>query len=201
MSHPLTRRDALRRLASGGLGVAVLPVWVETLTALARTQGQHAHATVTAAGQAAAWSPKVFDPHQNETVICVSELIIPQTETPGAKATLVNRFIDEVLAGADEPVRRQFLDGLSWIDARSTADHGKDFVSSTPDQQTALLTGLSAADVGANDRTGADFFHAIKAMTITGYYTTEIGLQQELGDDGQLFTLKFLGCDHPEHQS
>lgn len=196
---PLTRRDALRRLASGGLGAAALPLWVETLTALARTQEPHAHAAA-AAGPAAAWSPKVFDAHQNESVICLSELIIPQTETPGAKATLVNRFIDEVLVRADAQVRRQFLDGLAWIDARSTADHGKDFVSSTPDQQTALLTRLSAIEVAASDRTGADLFHAIKAMTITGYYTTEIGLQQELGDDGQLFTLKFLGCDHPEHQ-
>ena len=35
---------------------------------------------------------------------------------------------------------------------------------------------------------------------IDGYYTSEIGLRQELGDDGQLFLAKFAGCDHPEHQ-
>ena len=37
-------------------------------------------------------------------------------------------------------------------------------------------------------------------MTINGYYTSEIGLRQELGDDGQLFMLQFPGCTHPEHQ-
>jgi hypothetical protein len=37
-------------------------------------------------------------------------------------------------------------------------------------------------------------------MTISGYYSSEIGLRQELGDDGQLFLLEFKGCDHPEHQ-
>jgi hypothetical protein len=37
-------------------------------------------------------------------------------------------------------------------------------------------------------------------MTIDGYYTTEIGLRQELGDNGQLFLPQFAGCDHPEHQ-
>ena len=37
-------------------------------------------------------------------------------------------------------------------------------------------------------------------MTIDGYYTTEIGLRQELGDNGQLFLGRFEGCAHPEHQ-
>lgn len=199
MSHPLNRREVLRKLAAGGIGAAATPFWVETLTALARTQAPHAHAATTTA-PATNWSPKVLDAHQNETVICLSELIIPETDTPGAKATLINRFIDEVLAGADDQVQHQFLDGLVWIDVRSLTEHGKDFVSANPNQQTALLTRLSAGNVADDDRTGADFFQAIKAMTITGYYTTEIGLQQELGDDGQLFRLEFVGCNHPEHQ-
>jgi hypothetical protein len=37
-------------------------------------------------------------------------------------------------------------------------------------------------------------------MTITGYYSTEIGLRKELGDDGQLVQAEFTGCTHPEHQ-
>ena len=43
-------------------------------------------------------------------------------------------------------------------------------------------------------------FRAIKVMTINGYYTSEIGLHQELGDDGVLFMPQFIGCTHPEHQ-
>ena len=49
------------------------------------------------------------------------------------------------------------------------------------------------------DQIGVDFFQSIKSMTITGYYTSEIGLRQELGDDGQLFFTEFKGCTHPEH--
>ena len=37
-------------------------------------------------------------------------------------------------------------------------------------------------------------------MTISGYYTTEVGPKQELGDDGVLALAEFRGCDHPEHQ-
>ena len=36
-------------------------------------------------------------------------------------------------------------------------------------------------------------------MTITGYYTTQVGLEQELGDDGVMAQRSFEGCTHPEH--
>ena len=39
-----------------------------------------------------------FVREQNATVIELSEMIIPQTDTPGAKVALVNRFVDSVLA-------------------------------------------------------------------------------------------------------
>jgi hypothetical protein len=128
---------------------------------------------------------KVLDPHQLETVATLSELIIPQTDTPGARAALVDRFVDEVLATAPAAERAAFLKGLAWIDARSKALFGTNVVSATPAQQTDLLTKLSVAN-SREARAGIDFFTAIKSMTITGYYTSEIGLRQELGDDGIL---------------
>jgi choline dehydrogenase-like flavoprotein len=68
-------------------------------------------------------------------------------------------------------------------------------------EQTALLTRLSKeGNSDGEDRIGIEFFEAIKSMTINGYYTTQIGLRQELGDDGQLFLAQFPGCTHPEHQ-
>jgi hypothetical protein len=227
----VNRREALRRLAIGGAGMATLPTWVESLNALAF---EHGHLQKKATGAAAAaWKPKVFTPHQNQTVITLTELIIPQTDTPGAKAAKVNEFIDTVLADAKQDEREKFLAGLTWIDDRAKRDTGKTFVDATADQQTALLTLLSnAADAknaaaqaaaqpkvegqqsqaGAREEgkreapvapvedAGRDFFTAIKSMTITGYYTSEIGMRQELGDDGTLFFAEFKGCTHPEHQ-
>ena len=105
MRKASNRREALRRLAVGGAAAAALPSWVETLSAFAldhaHTHGQRAAAAKTAA----AWKPKVLTPHQNSTVITLSELIIPQTDTPGAKAANVNRFIDGVLAEGDGRAR------------------------------------------------------------------------------------------------
>jgi hypothetical protein len=198
----VTRRSALRAIAGGTVGVATAVTWVESLTALAH-QDAHAHAASSAV-TAQDWTPRVFTAKQNEAVIALTELIIPQTETPGAKAALVNRFIDGVLQRAPQKDREMFVQRLSWMDARSAALFGKDFLAAGPENQVALLTRLSKdggpAAAAPEDRDGAEFFEAIKSMTITGYYTTEIGLHQELGDDGVLFQPSFKGCDHPEHQ-
>jgi hypothetical protein len=192
------RRTALGALATGAVSAAA-PGWLDSLTALA---AQHAHSSAAQAAIAAEdWTPKVLDPHQNETVITLTELIIPQTETPGAKAARVNRFIDGVLQQAKPAERDSFVRGLGWIDERSRAQYRTDFATATAAQQTELLTALSKDAGGSTElRTGVEFFQAIKSMTIDGYYTSEIGLRQELGDDGQLFLAKFAGCDHPEHQ-
>lgn len=195
----VTRRDALRRLAAGGVGAAALPAWVESLSAFAVDHADALHAQARQA--AAAWKPKVLTPAQNTAVVALSEVIIPQTETAGAKAAKVNEFIDGALSGTSAANRDKFLTGLTWVDARATKDFGKPFASATAEQQTALLTTLSApAAMDGPDRPGAEFFTAIKAMTITGYYTSEIGMREELGDNGQMFFAEFKGCTHPEHQ-
>jgi Gluconate 2-dehydrogenase subunit 3 len=185
MSHlEVNRRIALQTLVSGAIGVATAGRWFESVSAQD-------------------WAPKVFTARQNEMVIAITELIIPETTTPGAKAVLVNRFIDTVLQQASTTERESFLRGLSWMDERSRALFGKDFLGATAAEQTALLTRLAKeggpSAVEVDDRPGVDFFHAIKAMTINGYYTTEVGLHQELGDDGQLAMAEFRGCEHPEH--
>ncbi len=199
----MNRRQAVRTLATGAVGAATSAMWVESLTALARQQA-HAH-VADAAIVAQDWTPRVLTARQNEVVIALSDLIIPDTGpapgTPGAKAARVNRFVDTVLQGATPADREKFLKGLGWIDARSKTLFKHDFLGASAVEQTALLTRLSAeGNPDKEEPIGTEFFQAIKVMTINGYYTSEIGLHQELGDDGVLFMPQFLGCTHPDHQ-
>ena len=199
----MNRRQAMRTLATGAVGAATSAVWVESLSALARRQ---AHAHVAEAGIARQdWIPRVLTARQNDAVIALTELIIPDTGpapgTPGAKAARVNRFVDTVLQGAAPADREKFMKGLAWTDARSKTLFGKDFLAASAAEQTALLTRISKdGNPDGEDPIGPEFFRAIKVITINGYYTSEIGLHQELGDDGVLFMAQFLGCTHPEHQ-
>ena len=195
----MNRRDALRKLAAGGIGAAASASWVDNLSALARVQADRLHVAVATSQAGTRWVPKILTAHQHDTVATLVELIIPQTDTPGAKAVFVDRFVDSLLAEAQRPDRARFLGGLAWLDRRSKALYARDFVTGSPAQQAELLTKLSA-DGSVEDRAGVAFFAAIKAMTITGYYTSEVGLRDELGDDGRMFLPAYEGCTHPEHQ-
>jgi hypothetical protein len=199
----VNRRQAMRTLATGAVGAATSAVWVDSLSALARQQA-HTHAAA-AAVALQDWTPRVLTARQNDAVIALTELIIPDTGpapgTPGAKAARVNRFVDSVLQGATPADREKFITGLAWVDARSKTLFGKEFVAASAVEQTSLLTRISKdGNPDGEDAIGPEFFQAIKVMTINGYYTSEIGLHQELGDDGVLFMPQFLGCRHPEHQ-
>jgi hypothetical protein len=195
----IDRRQALTQLVAGAVGVASMPLWVQSLCAQARAEA-HTH-LAQAAVSAPVWSPSVLTPGQNEAVIALTELIIPATDTPGAKAALVNRFIDHVLSAADAAERSEFIRGLAWLDDRCRARVGKDVAGASAEELTTVLTPLAAETASsAGDAPGVAFFRAIKSMTITGYYTTEIGLRQELGDDGRMVLAAFEGCTHPEHQ-
>jgi hypothetical protein len=194
----LSRRDALRKLAVGGAAAATAPFWVESLVAAAE---QHAAQYHQAAAASTVFKPKVFNAAQNKTVTTLAEIIIPQTETAGATKAKVNEFIDAALADAPQDERQKFLDGLAWIDSRSQADNGVPFVEAPAEKQIALLTALSTTtSPSPADQPGADFFKAIKALTVTGYYTSEVAAREELGDTGQMFFTEFKGCTHPEHQ-
>lgn len=83
----------------------------------------------------------------------------------------------------------------------STTSEAISVAGATAAELTAVLTPLATEDTPpAEDAPGMAFFRAIESMTITGYYTTEIGLRQELGDDGRMVLGAFEGCTHPEHQ-
>lgn len=198
-NNRLNRRDALRKIAAGGIGAAASASWVGNLSALARVRADQLHAAAASTQSATRWVPRILNAHQHVTVAALVELIIPQTDTPGAKAVLVDRFVDALLAEAQRPDRVRFIGGLAWLDRRSKALYARDFVTASPAQQAELLTKLSA-EGSAEDRAGVEFFTAIKSMTITGYYTSEVGLRDELGDDGRMFLPAYEGCTHPEHQ-
>jgi hypothetical protein len=194
----VSRRVALRKLAVGGAAAATAPFWVETLVSAAEQHAAHYHQ---GAAASAVFKPKVFNAAQNKAVTTLAELIIPQTDTAGATQAKVNEFIDATLADAAPPDRQKFLDGLSWIDARSQTDNGAAFADAPAEKQLALLTALSTnTSPTPADQPGVDFFKAVKALTVTGYYTSEIAAREELGDTGQMFFTEFKGCTHPEHQ-
>jgi hypothetical protein len=133
----MTRREALQTTTLIAAGA---------LVAGPALSSAHAQAA------AAPFVPKALTPAQLESVATLAELIIPTTETPGARAALVDRFVDNIIANTQPADKERFLTGLAWMDTRSTALYGKPFTGATPEQQTELLTKLAAPSGQAAER-------------------------------------------------
>ena len=153
-----------------------------------------AAAAAAQADGAGSWKPLLFDSHQNKTVVALTELIIPATDTPGAKAANVNAYIDLILNDGEPEPRNFFLQGLGWLDGYAIRKHSRPFVECPEARQLALLESLDESpfpDLSA----GADFFAQAKRLTIEGYYTSKIGID-ELNKGGVPET---YGCAHESH--
>ena len=153
-----------------------------------------AAAAAAQAGETGAWKPLLFDAHQNGTVVALSDLIIPATDTPGAKAANVNAYIDLVLNDGEPQPRNSFLQGLGWLDGYAIREHGKPFVECTQARQAALLESLDESPVPALSA-GTAFLAQAKRLTIEGYYTSKIGID-ELNKGGVPET---YACTHESH--
>jgi hypothetical protein len=186
----MQRREALRLLASA----AALPL----LSREAFSMFQAVHEQLPAQP-----ALKTLNPHQDATVTTIAELIIPQTNTPGAKAARVNEFIDLILSEwYDEEQKTAFLSGLAEVDARTRDLFGKDFVDCAEKQQVEMLQVLDD-EVGAEHDeqprrrsrehpVDKNFFSMMKELTLVGYFTSQIGFEQEL--HGEIIPARHAGC-------
>jgi len=197
-----SRRSVLKKIGLGASAATALPVIMPGRTAQAAplATGKVVGAAV---GPEPEWKPIFFDEHQNQTVVALTELIIPATDTPGAKEAQVNRLIDLMLSESEKDQKAAFIQGLAWIDARCLKRYGKPFVDLASEQQTVLLEPLADPNnTSAEDRQGVRFFEHLKDATIFGYYTSKIGLEQELQYGGDEYHTEYPGaCIHPEHQT
>lgn len=199
-----SRREALKKMVQGAGALTAFPILGQMAVTPALARAAHLHLGGTASSAPdPEWKPLFFDDHQNQTVITLTELIIPATRTPGAKAALVNRFIDLTLNEETGQRKKSFVEGLAWLDRRSATLYGKLFAELAPPEQTTLLTPLADPDnARAEDQAGVQFFQDIKDLTIYGYYTSKIGMEQELEYGGDDYHAEFPGaCNHPEHQT
>jgi hypothetical protein len=189
----MLRRDLLRVLSAA----AVAPVLPSEVSLLLRQ-----------AQAPAGYALRALTPHQNATVVAMIDLIIPMTDTPGAKAARVNEFMDVILTDwATDEERGRFLKGLDDVDTQCNALFGQNFVDASTQQQIAILQTL---DDSVDWRQGppadpappfsgrpfnqlrGEFFRSFKLMTIHGYYTSEIGQTQEL--KREIIPGAFHGC-------
>jgi len=195
--NQISRREAIKTV---GIGVGV----IATLPVLGNSQElavhDHSHHAASIDPAAVPQALKFFTPAENRTVIEMSERIIPADDnSPGAKAANVAAYIDLVVSESTEATKETWREGLAAISKISNQKFAKDFADLSVGQQNELLSELSKNE--RNPQTTEErFFRTIKYATVDGYYTSEIGIKQELHYKGNSYLKEFTGCTHPEHQ-
>ena len=195
----VSRREAIKTIGAGVGVIATLPVLGNGAGAQELASHDHTH-SAQATAPAKVQPLKFFTDEENKTIIEMSELIIPADDhSPGAKAAQVNAYIDLVVSESPEATKQTWREGLAAINKMSREKSGKAFAEASPEQQIALLK-----EISKNERSPQTveerFFRTVKYSTIDGYYTSEIGIKQELKYKGNAFLKEFTGCTHPEHQ-
>lgn len=128
----------------------------------------------------------------------VADLIIPETDTPGAVGAGVPAYIDLVISRNTDQ-QSVMADGLRWLDEEANRLAQKKFAELDESQQLSLLQPLcDAFDAHNTSARNVQFFALMKSLTADGYYTSKIGLLQELGYTGDTAMAAFPDCVH-EH--
>jgi hypothetical protein len=188
------RRQWLKTTASV-VGASVLPLppaaAEPTQESPAASAGQ---AQKTAAESKGA--PRAFTPAQHGLIEELSETIIPaDSHSGGAKAAKVADYIEKSLRETtNEDDRWLWHEGLRLVDLMSKHYNGKSFVDAAPEERLAVLTVLSDNDE-MTELPEVRFFRELKRLTTLGYYTSKIGIHDELEYKGNRILMEYVGCD------
>jgi len=117
------------------------------------------------------WTPSFLDLDKSLIVGDVAELIIPKTDTPGAKEAKVDRFIDAILGAWEAKDREKFILGLEDFNTESTKQFKKGFAKCSLEEQTQVLDAL----VKDSENKDIHIFKSMRELTVLGYCSSEEG--------------------------
>jgi hypothetical protein len=186
------RREWLKTSVAA-LGASLLPLPAVAAETLQTETVPAAPQTKPAEGKSAA---RFFTPSQHALVDELSETIIPaDSHSGGAKAAKVADYIDQFLRESyDDNDKALWREGLRLIDIMSQHYNGKSFVDATPEGRIAVVKVLSDNDK-MTDLPEVRFFIELKRLTVRGYYTSKIGIHDELEYKGNRILQEYVGCD------
>lgn len=185
------RREWLKTSAAA-LGASLLPL------PAASGEGSQAPPPTKPAASSAQNKPagRFFTPAEHALVEELSETIIPaDSHSGGARAAKVADYIDQFLRETyDDKQKALWREGLRLVDLMCRHYHQKSFVDSGSGERIALLQVLSDND-HMTDLPEVRLFIELKRLTVRGYYTSKIGIHDELEYKGNRILEEYVGCD------
>lgn len=140
-----------------------------------------------AAARTPSWTPTLLTLEQALTLEDVAEQLVPETDTPGARAAGVPAYIESVARDVfDDEARAQFLAGLDALNAQAQASHALPFHACAAAEQQALLTVLATQIVREHEAAEREhrkaahdavalFWLEMRELTVKGYLRSRAG--------------------------
>ncbi|PYT66326.1 MAG: hypothetical protein DMG42_29605 [Acidobacteria bacterium] len=126
---------------------------------------------------------RFFTAEERELLDQLMEMIIPTDDhAPGAKAAEVSLFADLMVSTSGREVQKQWREGLMQMQEEA---------------RKSSLTEALAKSAAHEDHPTTDlerFFRTLKQMTVNGYYTSAIGIHQDLQYQGNTYLSAFPPC-------
>lgn len=181
----MERRDVLKRSA------LLLGIAITAPTAMAVLNGCKASPVTDD------WQPLFFTKEDANTLGDIADRILPETDTPGAKAAGVHKFMDEaIFSNYPSEAQEMIKTKLAAFKKACQDKYGKEFSALNEEDKDAFLSIQEQEAIAFNkSKSNPEDFHiwdGLKEMTVTGYMGSEIGAKQFLKFDP--IPTEYKGC-------
>jgi hypothetical protein len=141
-------------------------------------------------------APKFFTPAEFALLDELTEMIIPTDDhSPGARAAKVAAYLDARVAEAFDPKEKEdWRAGLILVNELSQKINKHAFMESSPDERVAVLTQMAKNEMKPKT-IEEEFFVTLKHATARAYYTSKIGIHQEMEYKGNVMLPEFVGYE------
>lgn len=175
----LSRREAIRRVALMMGGAVSAPAILGLLSGCSAEPPP---------SKDAEWKPVFLTLAQSALVAEVAEIMIPRTDTPGAKEVGIPAFIDKMLKDAyPKDDQERFVAGLADFEAQAKREHGRAFLELEPALRATMVKQVHDPAVKAEQESNLSpskqhrpFILTMKELTMLGYFTSQPGATQVL---------------------
>ncbi len=132
--------------------------------------------------------PAFFTPQEMATITLLGDIIIPKDGVSGsASDAKVPDFIAFIVNDKPE-LQTPMRGGLRWLDMECLSRYGNAFTDCTNKQQMEMVDDIAyPKKVKPGMQPGVNFFSLMRNLTATGFYTTQIGLD-DVGYMGNTIT-------------
>ena len=181
----MKRRDSLRTILLGTLGGMTLSTGASSCQNDAPSEtptnepGLYGRTPEELERDREIMAEEYLDERELVTIAVLCDIILPASDTAGSATDAeVPEFIEFIVKDIPDlqlPVRG----GLMWLDSESNRRFNKEFAAATPEEQIQIVEDIAYPDPD-NEKPelgpGINFFNLMRNLTLTGYYTTQMGV-------------------------